>query len=230
MTSRCRQSINQISPRNDTFVFLPSTTLFHQLLDQIHRKSLDQATRTMSTIMNTYRSITACPNCYRAPRQVYLQTRKATTSAVETSSQSPSSPPFSLEPHTVDSARLERKLLREKSLTPIGSRRKRALLRQGEGVPFHQQPYQCFQEARQYLVADRARKIDAINVQRERLAKMRSKALASTEDQTLQRSIKSMESNLENLKILADINDPMVKKRFEDGKGQSSTHHTTFRD
>lgn len=34
-----------------------------------------------------------------------------------------------------------------------------------------------------------------------------------------QHRLRSMRRELENLKILADINDPMVKKRFEDGLG-----------
>ena len=29
----------------------------------------------------------------------------------------------------------------------------------------------------------------------------------------------AMEKHLEELKILADINDPVIKKRFEDGQG-----------
>lgn len=34
-----------------------------------------------------------------------------------------------------------------------------------------------------------------------------------------QKRLDSMRKDLEHLKILADINDPNVKRRFEDGKG-----------
>jgi large subunit ribosomal protein L35 len=37
-----------------------------------------------------------------------------------------------------------------------------------------------------------------------------------------QRRLSSMRRELERLKILADINDPMVKKRFEDGDGTAN--------
>ena len=30
----------------------------------------------------------------------------------------------------------------------------------------------------------------------------------------------AMERHLEDLKILADVNDPVIKKRFEDGQGK----------
>ncbi len=40
-------------------------------------------------------------------------------------------------------------------------------------------------------------------------------------EEAKQRRLLSMRTALEELKILADINDPLVKKRFEDGKGMA---------
>lgn len=40
----------------------------------------------------------------------------------------------------------------------------------------------------------------------------------------------AMQKYLEELKILADINDPLVKKRFEDGIGVSSSLHFALQD
>lgn len=102
-----------------------------------------------------------------------------------------------------------------------GPRRRRALLR-GEtaGVPFEQLPYQCFQEARKILLQDREEKLQQIKTQRDRIARLKE-ADASIHGGELRKRnrIFSMQRYLEELKIKADINDPMVKKRFEDGQG-----------
>ena len=85
--------------------------------------------------------------------------------------------------------------------------------------------FQCFQEARQILQADRDAKIKQINVERDRLTRLRAQdASVSGGEQAKQRRIVSMEQYIEKLKILADINDPLVKKRFEDGAGQCSSN------
>lgn len=140
--------------------------------------------------------------------------------AVET--QSPSGSP--LEPHLVHTPRLERRLLRAQSLTPVGSRRRRAALQSGSAVPFEQLPYQCFQEARKILIADREDKVKEIETQRGRLEKVRASNVAPQDERPKEVRIASMTKHLEELKIWADINDPTVKKRFEDGKGRSCLH------
>ncbi|KAK5227630.1 mitochondrial 54S ribosomal protein YmL35 [Exophiala xenobiotica] len=124
------------------------------------------------------------------------------------------------DPATVFVPRLERKLNRAGN-QPIGSRRRRAALAQSPGVPFDQLPYQCFQEARQILIEDRAEKLKKIETERARIAR-----LQEVDPNTFpggetykQNRLKSMHAELERLKILADINDPDVKRRFEDGKG-----------
>ena len=88
-------------------------------------------------------------------------------------------------------------------------------------TPFEQLPYQCFQEARKVLKADRLEKISQIETQRTRLEKLRATEVEPQNEGIKERRITSMTGHLEELKIFADINDPLVKKRFEDGQGRS---------
>jgi large subunit ribosomal protein L35 len=122
-------------------------------------------------------------------------------------------------PEFVTSPKLERRLMRS-GVSPIGSRRRRAALRESSGVPFEQLPYQCFQEARKFLIADRKEKLEQIETERSRIAKLRDTDASKVGGELQkQRRLKSMENHLEQLKIHADINDPIVKKKFEDGIG-----------
>ncbi|KIW91006.1 uncharacterized protein Z519_08789 [Cladophialophora bantiana CBS 173.52] len=127
------------------------------------------------------------------------------------------------DPATVHVPRLERKLLRAGQF-PVGSRRRRAALAHSPGIPFDELPYQCFQEARKILIADRAEKLKKIETERARIARLREVDPSTFPGGELykQRRINSMLAELEKLKILADINDPNVKRRFEDGKGDLS--------
>ena len=89
------------------------------------------------------------------------------------------------------------------------------------GIPFEQLPYQCFQEARKVILADREEKLKDIQTMRERIA--RAKAVEAMDPGAEHRKkvrLYSMERELETLKIYADFNDPLVKKRFEDGLGR----------
>ncbi|KAK2749474.1 hypothetical protein FQN57_006408 [Myotisia sp. PD_48] len=123
------------------------------------------------------------------------------------------------DPELVTSPRLERRLIRAGKF-PIGSRRRRAALQNSQNIPFELLPYQCFQEARQVLQEDREQKLAQIEKERARLAR-----LQEADPETVggngqkQTRIRSMEKHLDKLKILADINDPLIKKRFEDGFG-----------
>lgn len=103
---------------------------------------------------------------------------------------------------------------------PIGSRRRRAAMKNTPNIPFAQLPFQCFQEARAFLLEDRAEKLDQIHLHRERMHKVRDMA-ADGVDAEIKKGmrLKSMRRHLDDLKILADINDPLVKKKFEDGQG-----------
>ncbi len=103
----------------------------------------------------------------------------------------------------------------------LGSRRRRAALATTGNVPFEQMPYQCFQEARKILAQDREEKVAKIVAEMARMKRLEA-ADASTfrgGEAYKQRRLKSLEEYVESLKIMADINDPMVKRRFEDGQG-----------
>ena len=123
------------------------------------------------------------------------------------------------DPETVFIPRLEKRLA-VSGRPPIGSRRRRQALFTSPNVPFSELPYQCFQEARKILIADREEKLEQIEVERVRLARLQAtEAQDAGEEAFNQRRLKSMSQYIEKLKILADINDPLVKKRFEDGLG-----------
>jgi len=129
-----------------------------------------------------------------------------------------------LQPHLVHTPRLERRLVTRKNLTPVGSRRRRAALQAiNQQVPFEQQPYQCFQEARKILAADRQEKVQQLDVQRARYNKLRQLQVEPQNEFSRQQRIQGMEKHLEELKVFADINDPVVKRRFEDGKGRHAS-------
>ena len=133
------------------------------------------------------------------------------------------------DPVLVTSPRLERRLVRA-GVPPIGSRRRRAALQNSPNIPFEQLPYQCFQEARKLLLADREEKLKQIETERDRIARLRATDPAEKGGEVLkQRRLRSMEKHLEQLKIHADINDPIVKKRFEDGNGMGFPFVIFFR-
>ncbi|TAQ90632.1 hypothetical protein B7494_g1046 [Chlorociboria aeruginascens] len=125
-----------------------------------------------------------------------------------------------LDPATVTSGREERKLIRS-GIMPIGSRRRRAALRSSNDFPFEQLPYQCFQEARKVLRADREEKIKEIQTERLRISNLvaQDSSIFRGGEMHKQRRLHGMRKHLEWLKIQADINDPLIKKRFEDGEG-----------
>ncbi|KAI9816788.1 MAG: hypothetical protein M1827_001433 [Pycnora praestabilis] len=124
-----------------------------------------------------------------------------------------------LDPMTVSTRAEERALLRT-GVKPIGSRRRRAALQDTANLPFEQLPYQCFQEARNLLRTNREEKLKQIEVQRGRIARLKQQESGiSGGEMEKQRRLRSMRKHLEELKILADINDPVIKKRFEDGEG-----------
>ncbi|KAK4504713.1 hypothetical protein PRZ48_002675 [Zasmidium cellare] len=158
--------------------------------------------------------------CTRHER-IALPIRSFTSSTArqETETQQQSTKP-PLDPFTVATPRLERKLLREQKKIPIGSRRRRAAMLTSPNIPFVELPYQCFQEARKYLQEDRTQKLEEIRVQRERIERLADKVVVDpSEQQKKNHRLRSMRQYLEELKILADINDPMIKKKFEDGQG-----------
>ena len=104
------------------------------------------------------------------------------------------------------------------------------LNRDSPGHPRHErrlvreQPYQCFPEARKVLAADREEKLEQITERRKRVAKWQAIPAEAQGGHTGKKArLVAMQKHLEDLKILADINDPVIKKRFEDGKGMVLT-------
>lgn len=111
--------------------------------------------------------------------------------------------------------------MRDQKKVPVGSRRRRAAMLTSPNIPFVELPYQCFQEARKVLQEDRTEKLEQIRVMRERIARLSDKVMVDeTEQAKREHQLKTMRHHLEDLKIQADINDPIVKKRFEDGQGE----------
>ncbi|KAE8145488.1 phosphatidylethanolamine-binding protein [Aspergillus avenaceus] len=134
------------------------------------------------------------------------------------------SQPFhkSPDPALVSSPRLERRLLRQ-GISPIGSRRRRAALETSPNIPFEQLPYQCFQEARNILQADREEKLKDIVTIREKIARLEAVPTEQAGGLQVKNSkLVAMNLHLDHLKVLADVNDPLVKKKFEDGQGDMS--------
>lgn len=131
----------------------------------------------------------------------------------------PPPPPPTLNPRSVVHPRDERRLLKSR-VFPVGSRRRRAALLTSSNIPFEQLPYQCFQEARKILQSDRQEKIEQIEDQRARIERLKVQDVGVSGGQMQKETrLASMRRHLETLKVLADINDPLVKRRFEDGMG-----------
>ncbi|KAK3945055.1 phosphatidylethanolamine-binding protein [Diplogelasinospora grovesii] len=124
-----------------------------------------------------------------------------------------------------DVSKIEEALLGARIENPfdgsLGSRRRRAALATTTNIPFEQMPYQTFQEARKILNADRQEKIAQIVKETAKIKRLEA-ADASTMrggEAYKQKRLASLREYVEELKILADINDPLVKRRFEDGMG-----------
>jgi len=126
---------------------------------------------------------------------------------------------------TVTSKKGEKALMKS-GVLPIGSRRRRAAIKSSDNIPFEQLPYQCFQEALKVLKVDREEKMKEIQTERLRISNL--EALDSSKikggEKEKQRRLQDMRKHLEWLKIQADINDPLIKKRFEDGEGMRIFH------
>lgn len=108
---------------------------------------------------------------------------------------------------------------------PVGSRRRRVAMRTTtDPLPFEQLPYQAFQEARKILAADRQEKLQRIRDETAKIAWLEARDASQVKGGQYMKDTKlaSLRRHVEQLKILADINDPLVKKRFEDGLGKSN--------
>lgn len=158
------------------------------------------------------------------PRRTFTSTvsRKLEVEPASSPSKPPQLPRPPLDPNTVSTFREERILNRIQHVHPIGSRRRRAALQSSDNVPFEQMPYQCFQEARKVLAADREEKVQQIAEMRKRIAHWQAIPAAAMGGEYVKKGkLVRMQKHLEDLKVLADINDPVIKKRFEDGQGMA---------
>ncbi|EGR49439.1 uncharacterized protein TRIREDRAFT_60008 [Trichoderma reesei QM6a] len=153
-----------------------------------------------------------------AARAAEVQQQQTTTSS--SSSSAPQQPsPLDLDPNSV-LPEFEAPLIKAGKM-PVGSRRRRVALRTTASIPFEQLPYQAFQEARAILAADRQEKVAKIREQLDKIAALEAKDAAQVKggEKMKETKLASLRRSVEELKILADINDPLVKKRFEDGLG-----------
>lgn len=134
--------------------------------------------------------------------------------------------PLDLDPNTV-SREFEDDLISQGTM-PIGSRRRREAIRTTGSLPFEQLPYQAFQEARKILAADREQKVASLKATVEKLAALEAKDAAGIKGGETMKQIrlKSLRKEAHRLTILADINDPLVKRKFEDGLGTILSIHT----
>lgn len=128
-----------------------------------------------------------------------------------------------MDPNTTTLVWAERRLLKQGS-EPIGSRRRRAAVRQSPNIPFEQLPYHAFQEARKVLGEDRAQKLEAISETADEIRKLEARPadVYRAGDYHKQKRLDSLRRHLEYLKIQADINDPAVRRKYEDGHGDMS--------
>ncbi|KAG7108921.1 hypothetical protein HYQ44_012285 [Verticillium longisporum] len=126
--------------------------------------------------------------------------------------------PLELDPNTAVAPWAEKDLWKA-GTPPVGSRRRRYAIRTSQNLPFEQLPYQAFQEARKILALDRQKKVEAIAAEVEKMRKIRETDVALFRGGEKKREMKleSIRRHIEHLKIQADINDPAVKRRFEDG-------------
>lgn len=77
------------------------------------------------------------------------------------------------------------------------------------------------------LQNDRVEKVEEIRMQQGRIERLQARVDGMSGEEgergmvaKEEHRLRSMRKRLEELKILADINDPVVKKKFEDGFGK----------
>jgi large subunit ribosomal protein L35 len=148
------------------------------------------------------------------------------TSASQGTDQQQAQPgPLDLDPDTV-LPEFEAALIRAGKM-PVGSQRRRMARRTTADLPFEQLPYQAFQEARKILAADREEKLVKIREEAAKIAWLEAKNPDEMKGGQARKDVRlaSLKKYMEELKILADVNDPVVKKRFEDGLGKLRKCH-----
>lgn len=79
------------------------------------------------------------------------------------------------------------------------------------------------------LAEDRAEKLEELKKTSAEIAKLEQRPADAYKagERFKQKRLESMRRHLEDLKIKADINDPAVKRKFEDGLGKPQSEHET---
>ena len=154
------------------------------------------------------------PKATCSPRSFTASTHRKDESLEPASSPAPSPPPIT--PNTISTPPKERQI----SAYIKGPRRRRGVILPFDAMPFEQMPYQCFQEARAVLAEERVRKLAEIETMKKRIARWQDVPASDLGGEYVKKGkLVRMQNYLEKLKILADSNDPVIKKRFEDGMG-----------
>lgn len=145
---------------------------------------------------------------------------RAAEAAATTATAQPTDP-RDLDPNTV-LPEFEAQLIKAGQM-PIGSRRRRVAMRTTGDLPFEHLPYQAFQEARKILAADREDKVAQIQKTLDKISELEKTDASAVQGGQAMKDTKlaSLRRYVDRLKILADVNDPVVKKRYEDGLGKS---------
>lgn len=156
-----------------------------------------------------------------AARSLSVDAARAANASFQEAAQSTPPDVQDIDPNTV-LPEFETALMKN-GVMPIGSRRRRLALRTTGNLPFEQLPYQAFQEARKILSADREEKLAQIQEALEKISWLEKKETCDINGGQLLKNLKlaRVRRQVERLKILADVNDPLVKKNFEDGLGRS---------
>lgn len=74
------------------------------------------------------------------------------------------------------------------------------------------------------LKEDRDEKVAEINDLKAKIVKWSAQDVPPEREAMKEKRIKSWRDHIERLKVLADINDPLVKKKFEDGLGERTSN------
>jgi large subunit ribosomal protein L35 len=164
------------------------------------------------------------PNITSASVRCFASTSFANQEAVQESAPRPDIIPRYI------GTKQEERILKRHGLSPIGSRRRRAAIRDSDNIPFEQLPYQCFQEARIVLAEDREEKLLQIEKERKRIAAVEARPASDFKAEHAKKGkLVLMKKYLSQLIVQADINDPLIKKRFEDGLGRAYAVETQHR-
>lgn len=197
---------------------IPSQTRPHISTSMAFEKSARPLARCLQCTKHDRISLPV--RSFTTSRPALLET--TTTTSEPASTEAPPPPAgqsTTLNPELVSKPAKERRLFEETGQQPLASRRRRHMLNQTQNIPFEQLPFQCFQEARKILQEDRSQKLEDIKMQRERIERLKAQKVAPEEEGRREHRLESMRQRLEYTKILADINDPMVKRTFEDKQG-----------